>query len=112
MLHPREMTMDELTGILSGIRSDIGETRAHIEHIRSHLEKLNGRTARAEERIVEQIATMESVEKDLNRLNLSAKDYGTQINNHEHLIQRLRGMWIGITAIGAIANGIVWHFIK
>lgn len=83
--------MQELRGVLGQIRDENGETRATLEFILKHLETLNGRTAKTEERcsVIE--------------------------NNVRETMSEARGAWKAITAgaaiIGAAASWAAKHLL-
>lgn len=83
--------MQELRGVLGQIRDEQGETRATLEFILKHLEKLNGRTAKTEERC------------------------GVIENSVRDTMAETRGAWKVITAgaavIGALASWAAKHFL-
>lgn len=83
--------MQELRGVLGQIRDEQGQTRATLEFMLKHLEKLNGRTAKTEERC------------------------GVIENSVRDTMAEARGAWKAITAgaaiIGAAASWAAKHFL-
>jgi hypothetical protein len=45
--------MENIEQILSDLRVDAAESRIHLQHIAEHLAKLNGRTEKCEDKVVE-----------------------------------------------------------